>query len=132
MMKQKSKTGIKLSYVLIGGGIGAILALLFAPKTGQELRTDIADATRRGLDKTEELAAQLGEKASSVYEDTKTKAGEIYDSAKHNLNSAEIQGNLHNDVDHKVEQVSHVIKMERKEYDREDRFQGGIAHGKTN
>ena len=28
----------KLAYLLIGGSIGAALALLFAPKSGQELR----------------------------------------------------------------------------------------------
>ena len=31
-----------LSYLLIGGGIGAGLALLFAPKAGSELRGDIS------------------------------------------------------------------------------------------
>ena len=36
----------KLTYLLIGGGIGAVIALLFAPKSGQELRGDLADATR--------------------------------------------------------------------------------------
>ena len=41
----------KLTYLLIGGGIGAVLALLFAPKSGQELRGDIADATRKGIDR---------------------------------------------------------------------------------
>lgn len=53
MIKEKSKTGIKLSYSLNGGGIGVILALLFAPKAGDELRSDIADATRKGMNKTE-------------------------------------------------------------------------------
>src|SRR5438477_507265 len=33
----------RLTYLLIGGGIGAVIALLFAPKSGQELRGAIAD-----------------------------------------------------------------------------------------
>ena len=45
----------RLTYLLIGGGIGAILALLFAPKSGQELRGDIADATRKGIDRSREI-----------------------------------------------------------------------------
>ena len=40
----------RLTYLLIGGGIGAVIALLFAPKSGHELRGDIADATRKGID----------------------------------------------------------------------------------
>ena len=137
MSNEKSNIETKLTYLIIGGGIGAILALLFAPKAGEELRSDIADATRKGLNKTEEIATQFGEKAQNVYADTKTKAGEIYESAKQKLNSAEIAiaeipGNLQNAVDHKVEQVSHLIEAGRKEYDREDRLQSEKAKGKAN
>lgn len=137
MTNEKSNIETKLTYLIIGGGIGAILALLFAPKAGEELRSDIADVTRKGMNKTEELATQLSETAQTVYADTKTKAGEIYDSAKQKLNSAEnaiaeIQGNLQNGVDHQVKQVSHVIEMGRKEYDREDRLQGDRVQGKAN
>jgi len=46
----------RLTYLLIGGGIGAVIALLFAPKSGQELRGDIADATRKGIDRSREAA----------------------------------------------------------------------------
>ena len=45
----------RLTYLLIGGGIGAVIALLFAPKSGQELRGDLADATRKGIDRSREL-----------------------------------------------------------------------------
>ncbi|MBC7910097.1 MAG: YtxH domain-containing protein, partial [Pyrinomonadaceae bacterium] len=55
-----SEVSTRLAYLLIGGGIGAILALLFAPKSGQELRGDIADVTRKGIDRTRETATQLG------------------------------------------------------------------------
>src|SRR5690242_21735636 len=70
----------RLTYLLIGGGIGAILALLFAPKSGQELRGDIADATRKGIEKSKEAAAQLQERAGEYYEATRERAGELYDS----------------------------------------------------
>ena len=71
----------RLTYLLIGGGIGAILALLFAPKSGQELRGDIADATRKGIDKSREAAQQLGDRAGEYYEATRTRAGELYTQA---------------------------------------------------
>ena len=80
--KENTNATTKLSYLLIGGGIGALLALLFAPKSGNELRGDIADATRKGLDKTKEAASQLQEKAGEYYEVSREKAGELYSTAQ--------------------------------------------------
>ena len=71
----------KLTYLLIGGGIGAILALLFAPKSGEELRGDIADATRKGIDRSREAAQQLGDRAGEYYEATRGRASELYSQA---------------------------------------------------
>ncbi len=84
MRYEKEETGAttKLTYLLIGGGIGAILALLFAPKSGQELREDIADATRKGLDKGRETATQLQERAGEYYEVSREKASELYATAQ--------------------------------------------------
>ena len=72
----------RLTYFLVGAGIGAVLALLFAPKSGEELRSDIADATRKGIDKSKEAAQQLGAKAGEYYDATREKAGELYGSAR--------------------------------------------------
>jgi gas vesicle protein len=71
----------RLTYLLIGGGIGAILALLFAPKSGHELRGDIADATRKGIDRSREAAQQLGDRAGEYYEATRGRAAELYSQA---------------------------------------------------
>ena len=40
--REDSSVSTKLTYLIIGGGIGAVIALLFAPKSGKELREDIA------------------------------------------------------------------------------------------
>lgn len=72
----------KLTYLLIGGGIGAVIALLFAPKSGQELRGDIADATRKGLEKGKETAAHLQEVAGEYYEVSREKATEFVHTAQ--------------------------------------------------
>lgn len=79
--REETSAATKLTYLLVGGGIGAILALLFAPKSGEELRGDIADATRKGLEKSKEAAAQLQERAGEYYEVGREKAGEIYQTA---------------------------------------------------
>jgi gas vesicle protein len=71
----------RLTYLLIGGGIGAILALLFAPKSGEELRGDIADATKKGIDRSREAAQQLGDRAGEYYEATRGRAAELYSQA---------------------------------------------------
>ena len=81
--RRESGDGVstRLTYLLIGGGIGAILALLFAPKSGHELRGDIADATRKGIDRSREAAQQLGDRAGEYYEATRGRAAELYTQA---------------------------------------------------
>ena len=71
-----SDVATRLTYLLIGGGIGAIIALLFAPKSGSELRGDIADVTRKGIDKTREGARYVGDRAGEYYGTVREKAGE--------------------------------------------------------
>ena len=66
---------------LAGGGIGAALALLFAPKSGSELRTDITDLTKKGYDETLELAQHFKEQSADVYHSLKEKTGKVYDLA---------------------------------------------------
>jgi gas vesicle protein len=79
--REGSEVSTRLAYLLIGGGIGAVLALLFAPKSGQELRGDIADVTRKGIDRTRETATQIGSRAGEYYEVTRDRASELYSSA---------------------------------------------------
>ena len=74
-----SDVATRLTYLLIGGGIGAIIALLFAPKSGTELRGDIADVTRKGIDKTREGARYVGDKAGEYYGTVREKAGDLTD-----------------------------------------------------
>ena len=75
----------KLTYLLIGGGIGAVLALLFAPKSGQELRGDIADVSRKGYDATLEKANALKEQSAEVIQNVRSKADQVYDFAASKL-----------------------------------------------
>ena len=78
----------RLTYLLIGGGIGAILALLFAPKSGHELRGDIKDATRKGIDRSREAAQQLSDRAGEYYEATRERASELYTQAAGRVSDA--------------------------------------------
>ncbi len=80
--REEASATSKLTYLLIGGGIGAVLALLFAPKSGQELREDITVATKKGIEKGKETAGQLQEAAGDYYEVTREKASELYQTAQ--------------------------------------------------
>lgn len=58
--------------LLAGGAIGAIVALLYAPKSGKELRADIR-----------EKAGDLMDDAEKALNEAKNRAGEIMSEAKH-------------------------------------------------
>jgi gas vesicle protein len=62
---------------VMGGVVGAVVALLLAPKSGRELRTDIADVTRKGVDRTRETAAVARERAGEYYGVATQRAGEL-------------------------------------------------------
>ncbi|HQU91836.1 MAG TPA: YtxH domain-containing protein [Pyrinomonadaceae bacterium] len=80
--REDGSVSTKLTYLLIGGGIGAVIALLFAPKSGHELRGDIADATRKGIEKSKETAAHLQERAGEYYEVGRERASEYIHTAQ--------------------------------------------------
>ncbi len=80
--EREESAATKLTYLVIGGGIGAVLALLFAPKSGRELREDIADASRKGLERGKEAAAQLQDRAGEYYEVSRERAQEIVQTAQ--------------------------------------------------
>jgi gas vesicle protein len=77
-----SSAAEKLTFLLIGAGIGATLALLFAPKAGRELREDIADVTRRGVDIAGDKVRRASESASELYESGRSRVGDLYETAR--------------------------------------------------
>ncbi|HYE13795.1 MAG TPA: YtxH domain-containing protein [Pyrinomonadaceae bacterium] len=74
--------GTQLACFALGATVGAVVALLLAPKSGRELREDIADATRKGVDRARETGSQLGAKAGEYYEAAAGRAGELAASAR--------------------------------------------------
>jgi gas vesicle protein len=61
---------------VVGSVLGAVTALLFAPKSGRELRSDIKEGCQQVSEKTQEVAGSVVEKskelASSISEKTQT------------------------------------------------------------
>ena len=76
-MTQDREGNNSLLFFLLGAGIGALTALLFAPKAGSELRSEIADATKRGLDQARDTGRQIGERATDYYHTSVEKAADL-------------------------------------------------------
>ncbi len=77
MADNQGNSSDKLIYFLIGAGIGAVTAMLFAPKAGSELRSEIADATRKGLDYARDTGRDFGERAQEYYQTGVERASDL-------------------------------------------------------
>lgn len=63
-----SNNGGKVLWMLAGLGIGAGMALLFAPKTGKETRKYLKRMAEEGRDKVVETGEEIRGKGKEVYE----------------------------------------------------------------
>ncbi len=92
MAHDNGNGGDKLVYFLIGAGIGAITALLFAPKAGSELRSEIADATKKGLDYARDTGRDLGERATEYYQTGVDRASDLGTRSRETVNDLTERG----------------------------------------
>jgi gas vesicle protein len=60
--------GGKIGFFVVGASIGAVLALLLAPKTGQQTRKLIAKKTEEGKDYLASKGRELREQAEELVE----------------------------------------------------------------
>ena len=67
--------GSKVSYFLVGMGIGALVGVLFAPKSGEETRKFLTDKADEGRDYAQKKARELRERADDLIERGKESAG---------------------------------------------------------
>lgn len=67
---------------IAGGLAGAVAALLMAPKTGAELRKDIADTSVDIYGKASDYFKKVEEEVAHTINEGRTKASSIIDSAK--------------------------------------------------
>ncbi len=69
--EQGVSAGTVLVSFVAGAAIGAGLALLYAPKSGREMRENIADLTEDAVDKIKEYAKEAQDKIKTAIEDGK-------------------------------------------------------------
>ena len=66
-----------------GLAIGAGIALLFAPKTGDETRRDLQRRARRVGGQAQDFVSEVSESVSERFHEAKATVGDRIDSAKH-------------------------------------------------
>ncbi len=65
-MAEETRAGEKAMFFLLGGFIGAAVALLLAPRSGEETRRLIAQKTREGADYIANRTRDVSEKTSGL------------------------------------------------------------------
>ncbi|MBI3670665.1 MAG: YtxH domain-containing protein, partial [Acidobacteria bacterium] len=64
-------TGSKISFFLVGLGIGTLLGILFAPKSGEETREYLTQKAEEGREYAQKKARELRERADDLLERSK-------------------------------------------------------------
>jgi gas vesicle protein len=77
-------SGSKISYFLVGLGIGAVVGILFAPKSGDETREYLSKKADEGKEYAQRKARELRERAEDLVERGKQAAAK----QKETLNAA--------------------------------------------
>ena len=70
----ENNAGSKVSFFLVGLGIGALVGILFAPKSGEETREFLAQKADEGREYAQRKARELRERAEDILERSKTVA----------------------------------------------------------
>ncbi|MBV8478567.1 MAG: YtxH domain-containing protein [Acidobacteria bacterium] len=74
----KSTAGTAITFLFIGLGAGALIALLFAPKAGEQLRRDL----RRGYEDARDAVETFAEEARDRVEEVIEKGADWVESAR--------------------------------------------------
>lgn len=67
-----SKWSNKYTTFAVGIGVGAVLALLFAPSSGEDTRDYISDSVKKGIDDAASTGKRWKRRAQETVDDVKT------------------------------------------------------------
>ena len=84
-------SGEKILYFFIGGFVGASVALLFAPKSGEETRNYLENKYREGSEKVEEKLRESREYVDKTSRDISHQFKEVVDRGKGTVNKQKEQ-----------------------------------------
>jgi len=87
MSENSSSSGFAfIAGLVVGGAVGAIAGLLFAPETGEETRKKVAVKSKEWADDLYTKFDDLKESVTEVMEDVKQGAAEVLDDVKKGTN----------------------------------------------
>src|ERR1700731_702628 len=69
--QMSDSVGSRVSFFVVGLGIGAIIGILFAPKSGEETRDYLSAKADEGRDYAQQKARELRERAEDLLERSK-------------------------------------------------------------
>lgn len=93
---------------LIGGAVGAGIALLYAPQSGRDTRKDIAKTARRVKKETVNLVEDAVDSINDFASDVKEKVSDIIDRGK------DLSDDAKKEVLRNLEQGQKIIEKQRK------------------
>jgi gas vesicle protein len=71
MTRNRSKWNHPVSALCIGLGVGAVLGILFAPKSGEEMRDDVVGTVNDGIDEVRARTAKVARSARNFANQTR-------------------------------------------------------------
>ncbi len=80
-MRRDRIPGAMLTFA-IGAGVGAAAALLLAPKSGEDLRGDIADGVNGGIDRVRTAGKDVKRRAQRVVDIAKDQVQDVIDAGE--------------------------------------------------
>lgn len=95
---------------LFGGIAGAVIALLYAPKSGKEVREDIRKISADLTDDAQGTLKSAQQKAETLFEETRKQLEELQKEAESAL------GDIKNKATDGVEKSKTVVKNERRRF----------------
>jgi gas vesicle protein len=74
-MAEENKV-VGLAWFVAGLGVGALIGILYAPKSGRETREDLASGAREGTEYLRNRTRQAAEEVSALVDKSKQQVGE--------------------------------------------------------
>jgi gas vesicle protein len=113
---------------LTGAAVGSILALLFAPKSGKELRQDIKNKSQDFMEDAETYLANAKDKASQLINEGKKKSEKIVADAKEKVDT--ILGEAEKILSDAKSKAGNFVQANKEKLEKEsDRLKTAIKAG---
>jgi gas vesicle protein len=98
-----------LGWFLAGIGVGAVVGILYAPKSGRETRESLANSAREGTEYVKKTAAQASEQVGAFVDKSKEQVGAFVDKSKEHVSTL---------VDKSKDQVGQYVDRSKEVVDR--------------